>query len=398
MPTRRALIGDMKRDTQVGNLAQMLAGTIGSAREQCLFTTGVTVDGDLLKVAGAVYDFIVVNTDSTADLDGDISATATIIPTKTAAPGVAKGELIKIDSEVMLVTNIAGSGVGLDLTVTRGYAGTAAATHSNNAAILIHATHRKPAPGHLAIPMGGTLTAAGTQSLMIAAVNYFGTQGYNKLRAQAGASTTVILSRPFGEDGFGVVVGALSATIDDTTTTAVLSRPLTGAGIGDYLRIESEIVQIDAIAANRKTLTIDRAELGTAGASHAATKGCTTVTAWNSTVATNHTVEAFFRGGSDALGVRRTVLFRVVTAAEASGGVIIQPLDQAALGVVSRVFDASANFLEVIGAGKEATTYTAASGTVPAFVTVTEGSTAWAAGDYLLLEVFHAVPAAPLVA
>ncbi len=69
------------------------------------------------------------------DLDSDITASQTTLDSdsSSSAGAVAVGDVIEIDSEWMLVSNVVAQGGGIyRLTVTRGYLGTTAAPHDNN--------------------------------------------------------------------------------------------------------------------------------------------------------------------------------------------------------------------------------------------------------------------------
>lgn len=112
-----------------------------------------------------------------------LSATTTSVPvdwsgSSTPDP-VSTGDVIKIDNEQMLVTSAPATNGSATLTVTRGYNGTTAATHSNNAAVTrvppVGTAHVTLAAGTYVIA-GGGLFVCGLSTLSAPNVLIYNTQ------------------------------------------------------------------------------------------------------------------------------------------------------------------------------------------------------------------------------
>jgi azurin len=123
----------------------------------------------------------------------------------TAGHGIAANDVIKIDDEQMLVTQVAGT----ILHMTRGHAGTTAAAHSNGSAV----SKQTPIPEVYVLDSATTASAALTAS-------------------------------------------ATSLAVADAS----------GISANDVIQIDNERMQVTAISGN--TLTLTRAHLGTTAAAH----------------------------------------------------------------------------------------------------------------------------------
>jgi hypothetical protein len=130
--------------------------------------TSAAVAPDVQKNGTSIFTTVVGNVfqgQTAQGAAGGISATATQFDVSPVSKAIEQNSLITIDSEIMLVTGVAGSptqspgGTGVQrLTVQRAQQGTTAATHAANAPI----TGAKPQ-----IPNGGTDTPSNTVNLPV---------------------------------------------------------------------------------------------------------------------------------------------------------------------------------------------------------------------------------------
>jgi hypothetical protein len=373
-------------------LLRGLCEATNSGRESCILSIGgVVADAETFTLGSKTYELMVVDTAGIALANPGgglgVSAAATDA-TFASAHGLSVGEVIRIESEFCKVSEVLST---TSVRLVRGYAGSTAATHADNTATKIVASHRLPVAGRIAVPVwdvagGGTITAGEADDLVIAAINYFGvTEKRNTARATLGANNDVHISRAYGEDA-GIALGINVGTggIDDSATALPISSDASGVAVGDYLKVESEYVKVTAIAAF-KQLTVARAQLGSSAAAHAAGTAIMRVAYWNSETMANGTITQF-SGGCDVAGFRRDVWFRAVIDAEATAGIIVCHVAGTVKGVAARVFDASAGWAAMTDVTAPVV---AGTNNAPAEVTVTEGATAWAAGDYVFLEVWY---------
>jgi len=391
MATRTSTLKHVSSDTGLGSLLRALCQSNDSFRESCVLSvTGVVADTETFTLGSKTYELMAVDTAGIAlATPGGLAASAAATDaTFTAAHGLSVGEVIRIESEFCKVSEVKSTTVAK---LVRGYAGSTAATHADATDTKIVPSHRLPKSDRIAVPVwdvagGGTISAGEADDLIMAAINYASAvDKRNTCRGTLSGTTDITISREFGEDAavpLGLDVG--TGGVDNTVTALPISSDARLINVGDYLKMESEIVQVDAIPAY-KTLTIDRAELGTSGASHAAGIDIYRLDYYNTETMANATITQF-AGGGDVAGAKRRTVFRSVTADEATAGVIVYHIVGTVKGVSARVFDASGNWAPVVDVSAPVV---AGTNNAPDRITVTEGTGAWASGDYLFLEVWY---------
>jgi hypothetical protein len=218
-------------------------------------------------------------------LNGALTAAATSVPVKwpgAAIPDpVTTGDVIMVDSEEMLVTNAPATNASATLTVTRAYAGTTAAAHSNGKAVTkvvtsIPGTAASPAP---CVYTSGTVTLQpGTYygGICIGSLSSSGCDSGNCVTT----GTTAAYSPAVQENG--------------AITSSATSVPIKfGAGtnpvhVNDVILVGSEQMLVTSAPATASpvTLTVTRGYNSTTAAAHADKAAVTKYTAPSHVTAT----------------------------------------------------------------------------------------------------------------
>ncbi|AFK66263.1 hypothetical protein SWPG_00009 [Synechococcus phage S-CBM2] len=227
---------------------------------------------------GTSVDLLNKSVNTTTVNDGNALETADTVITVASSTGISNNDLINIDNEVMLVTNVNGN----NLTVTRGSLNTTAASHADGANVNL----LEPEGNTTTINEGGTFLAADTTlTVLNASAAGIVQNDYIKINneillvtAVATNNLTVTRGR-FGTtaadhaDGATVTPHTYTAaktTVDmDVITTAETVFDVTDGtniSIGDYIKIDDEFMYVSNKSTN--TLTVTRGQLGTAGAAH----------------------------------------------------------------------------------------------------------------------------------
>ncbi len=235
MTTR--LFSVIAADTTKGAALQAIAkynqGTVSLAR---LELSGAVADQETFSLADDVYEIHEIATDTTANLAGGITAGDVAITTDVAH-GLAEGDVLRIDSEFMIVLQVADD---TNVIVVRGAFGSTAASHAD--ASSIYAAAQAVGAGNLAVPVGTDLTATTAKDLIANAVTFW-VAGYS-LGVGGGRGVTK-------KSKFAVEVAA------DTTSDAINFLAAGAAGL----------VNAETMANATLTDFSDEIEVGTAQAS-----------------------------------------------------------------------------------------------------------------------------------
>jgi hypothetical protein len=178
---------------------------------------------------------------TTTTLNGAITATATTIVVNSAT-GITAGSRLLIGTEDILVSGVAGT----TLTVNRGIFGTTAAAHTSGTTvtILANSTFGVASATNIAAT---DFVQIGTELMYVT-----GVAGLNVTAVRAVAGTTQ-------------ATHANNSTVTIPTPLSVAS--ILGITNGDYVQVDSEIMQVSAISTSAK-LAVTRGALGTTGATH----------------------------------------------------------------------------------------------------------------------------------
>ena len=183
------------------------AGNAGAYDFCELALTGVVVDTETFTLGGDVYEINAITTDSTQDTGtgGEWNNTSEVI--NVPYTGAAKGDIILVESEFMLVLDASATSAF----VRRGFAGSTIAAHGNSLTIF-KAAQQVTAP-NLPVPVSAT-AAATADDQIVAAVNYLST-GY---ASGLGGGNGVVVQNGLKVDAF----------LSDGTTTVAFAYPADG--------------------------------------------------------------------------------------------------------------------------------------------------------------------------
>ena len=128
---------------------------------------------ETVTIGADVFEINIVNTDTTVDVSGGELATGTpaVSQLTIAAHGLAVGDLIRVESEIMKVLGVVSAS---KVTVRRGHSGTTIATHANGTDIFKAGT--AAAAGRLEVGLVTTLTPAAASVALVAVINSDRTQ------------------------------------------------------------------------------------------------------------------------------------------------------------------------------------------------------------------------------
>jgi hypothetical protein len=144
--------------------------------------TSVT-DGQTVTIGSDVYQVVVVNTSSgNSSAGGDfnnITSPLTVTGAVVTYPGVtfSTGKLIRIESEILRVSAVAGN----DVTFLRGQSNTSAAAHANGNTLF--KSTGGPSGSNIAVGLVATLTASAFVNALVADIN--GAHGVEPFSAEA---------------------------------------------------------------------------------------------------------------------------------------------------------------------------------------------------------------------
>ncbi len=205
------------------------------------------------------------------------------------------GDYIQVDSEIMYVTATTGGScsIGRGVQVDRGVAGTSAGDHNNTGVtVTIYSTYITVATG--ANVVAGNYIQVGGEDMLVTAT-YTDTPGLTLkvTRAQLGTTAVTDLS---------------GATVTVLSQIGVASS--TGIAAGDYIQIDSEIMNVTNVLSGTSLLAA-QAQLGTTAAAHANGATVQDIEDW---------IFASVVGGGNAAGCANGCVYNyLVTAGAASG-------------------------------------------------------------------------------
>jgi hypothetical protein len=137
----------------------------GVAGHNVLDLPAVLADEETVTIGNEVYEVALLTTDSGEDTSGgEFNNTTEGITVLMASHGLVKGDLILVESEVMMVIGVLSAG---KITLARGRCGTTAATHADANNILTVAT---PGAGLINVGVADT-TAAAFATALAATIN-----------------------------------------------------------------------------------------------------------------------------------------------------------------------------------------------------------------------------------
>ena len=210
---------------------------------------------------GSAVTTLTNTTLASTTLNGTITVGATAV-TVTSAAGMAVGDYVLIDSELMYITVIAAN----TLTVTRGQLGTTGAAHTTGA--VVDAYNIATA----ATTLNGAITNVAT-TLVVASSTGIGAGDYLLINTETMlvtnvAGTTITVTRAAQGSAAAAHIDGSPVTIYENNlpaaTTSVNVASVTNIGVGDYIQMGTEDMFVSAIASN--TLTVTRGTLGTTAA------------------------------------------------------------------------------------------------------------------------------------
>lgn len=192
----------------------------GCPMRQVLVASGNVVDNETVTIGADVYEFIVVNTDSTDDTQGanfnnvtnplPLTAWDTNYP---ACTGLIVGDLIRVENEIMRVSARAAGAE--TITFTRGHSGTTIATHANGTHVYL--PHSSLTAGSTqAVGVVATLTPTVWTAALTAVINALGAS----LVVATNPSVNEVLIRSAATVGGTVAASATATTTTETMTNA----------------------------------------------------------------------------------------------------------------------------------------------------------------------------------
>lgn len=233
-----------------GALAVKKGDTIQVDNEQ-MSVTNITGGGPWLLTVTRSVSGTTLATHSTGTTVYDVVAATILQVTNTgAASQVAVGDVIQVDSEQMLVTNVTKGAVTVyNLTVTRAFNGTTLASHSVNTPVLkasldtvIQVTN---AGGKSSVTAGNTIQID-TEQMLVDSVISVAPQVWNLVVERAQNGTTKV-----GHNQGKPVV----QVVDDSVIRVIDANGATGQEInaGMVIQIESEQMLVDSVVPRGQT-------------------------------------------------------------------------------------------------------------------------------------------------
>lgn len=194
---RTLLDGAFDPSLRDGGLGAILASLIGSQVEDpgrrainILRLASNVASQETATIGTDVFEINIVNTDTNVNVTGGELAAGTpdVSQVTIAAHGLAVGDLIRIENEIMKVLGL----VSADkVTVRRGHSGTTIATHADGTDVFKAGT--AAAAGRLEVGLVTTLTPAAASAALAAVINMDGTQG---LTATAISANELLIIAP----------------------------------------------------------------------------------------------------------------------------------------------------------------------------------------------------------
>lgn len=354
---------------------------------------------------GYVFKSIAANAASGA-INGTINNTTTgTTLTFASAPTepVVVNEVLGMQSEYLRVTRVLS---GTVVEVERGFAGSTPATQSaqavrrggaagafGGAAAIVLSTD---AQGRYVIPTAGTYTNTTIGPLAAVAINYWESKiGSGVQAVDTAGGGVVILLRPYSAAGLtasGVTVATSGGTLNNTTNPVTFTTNLPHTfWIGQVLKVENEYLRVvDTPSAT--TVKVSRGFNGSSAANHADSTAIYEVPQFNASYIANGgagqtTIATEWSGGKDALTTASSEF--TVAYSEFGGTSFTVYLPAAAKGARADLFDSSAKGTNVLVAGGTSTGPSCALSLGDRRLVVTQGSTAFASGDVILVKVWY---------
>ncbi|MEO8602978.1 MAG: hypothetical protein ABI629_10405 [bacterium] len=227
---KRALLdGAFDPSLRDGGLGAVIAGLIGSQVEDSgrrainvLRLAANVASTEAVTIGVDVYEINIVNTDTTVNVSGGELATGTpdVSNITIAAHGLAAGDLIRVDNEIMKVLGAPSANV---VVVRRGHSGTTIATHADAADIFKAGT---PATaGRLEVGLVTTLTPTVAGVALAAVINM---DGIEAVTATVISASEVLLTA----DAIGPVVTACTETLAGSNNVWAAAAMFGGRALG----------------------------------------------------------------------------------------------------------------------------------------------------------------------
>lgn len=216
-----AIANDIIQNGALGSalLTNPQAYDAGCPMRQVLVASGNVVDNETVLIGADVYEFIVVNTDSTDDTQGGDFANTTdpleLTSFDTNYPnltGLVVGDLIRAENEILRVT--ARDAVAETISFSRGASATTAASHANG--VSIYTGDTLTAGSTIAVGVVATLTPTVWTAALSADINAEGTE----LVVASNPSVNEVLIRSAATAGGTVAASATATTTTETMTNA----------------------------------------------------------------------------------------------------------------------------------------------------------------------------------
>lgn len=379
---RSALLRMHDKDTVRTQILRSLANAGKGLYQTAQLTTGTAVvDGDTLDIGGV--GFVLKSIGTTTSINGTINSTTTgTTLTMVSAPATAitSGEVLRLQNEYVKVTRVDST---LLFQVQRGFAGSTAATQTATAVFRGATAVQAITGGRFVIPTAGTYTNTVIRPLIVTAVNAVEAGiGSGMLAVDSGGGGVVDFIRPWSAAGL-VSTGA-TATVADGSATTLTFNVNPGLLRGDVIKCENEYLQVAQVTNSLGTiLTVTRAYNGSTGAAHTAAAVSKVQSANSfSRITGSSAMATEWSGGVDDLSVTKAEYVH----AWVSGTSFTLWLAAGAKAAQATLYDASASLAPlVIGA----TAPTAVLSLTNRKLVVTEGSTAFATGDIIVVTVWY---------
>lgn len=165
------------RDGGLGAIiAALIAGQVedsGRRAVNVLRLAANVVSAETVTIGSEVFEINIVNTDTTVNVSGGDLATGTpaMSSLTIAAHGLALGELIRVENEIMKVVGVVSAN---KVTVKRGHSGTTIATHADGTDIFKAGTAATGA--NIEVGLVTTLTPTAASAALVAVINSETTQ------------------------------------------------------------------------------------------------------------------------------------------------------------------------------------------------------------------------------
>ena len=220
------------------NLAGLLLG--GVAAMQTLRQSGAVVAAETVTIGGDVYRAANVMTDSTKNVGGgELAATSAVNnPQATItmlAHGLKQNDLIRVDTEIMLVLQPVGPN---QIRVLRGACNTSVATHADAADIF---TEAALGGGGLPVGLQGTLTNAVFTDSLIWSINNLGKEKIKAYDLDVDTVAVVACDKP-AKDGGAPIAGLNTTATTETLTNGAFDAATLAGGRNPEMSFAMKIV------------------------------------------------------------------------------------------------------------------------------------------------------------